>query len=106
MQTQTYQPSAVCAVSVDFAARQDPPLLKRFGVMNSGLVDSTRYNDTIFDSLAAIKVLDLRLCRAAVDTRRRAAAQGAVEARCAGCTSAFPPSTRLSVLCTTHRPTR
>ena len=24
--------------------------------MNSGLVDATRYNDTIFDSLAAIKV--------------------------------------------------
>ena len=44
------------AVKVDFGARQDPPLLKKYGVMNSGLVDATRYNDTIFDSLAAIKV--------------------------------------------------
>ena len=41
---------------VDFGARQDPPLFKKYGVMNSGLVDATRYNDTIFDSLAAIKV--------------------------------------------------
>ena len=48
--------TCVPAVNVDFAARQDPPLHKRFGVMNSGLVDATRYNDTIFDSLAAIKV--------------------------------------------------
>ena len=44
------------AVLVDWGARQDPPLFKKYGVMNSGLVGSERYNDTIFDSLAAVRV--------------------------------------------------
>ncbi len=30
-------------VTADFAARVDPPLVKKFGVMNSGLVDYTHY---------------------------------------------------------------
>ena len=44
------------AVDVDLAANEDFPIFKKYGVMNSGLVDSTRYNQTIFDSLATVKV--------------------------------------------------
>lgn len=43
-------------VTVDFGKRQDPPLLKKYGVMNSGLIEAHRYNETIFDALAAIRV--------------------------------------------------
>ena len=44
------------AVDVDLAVNEDFPIFKKYGVMNSGLVDSTRYNQTIFDSLATVKV--------------------------------------------------
>lgn len=47
---------ASCAVNVDWAVNEDFPIFKKYGVMNSGLLDSTRYNKTIFDSLAVVKV--------------------------------------------------
>lgn len=45
-----------CAVDIDWAVNEDFPIFKKYGVMNSGLLDSTRYNKTIFDSLAVVKV--------------------------------------------------
>ena len=44
------------AVEVDFSRRQDPPLFKKYGVMNSGLIEASRYNATIFGALAAMRV--------------------------------------------------
>ena len=46
-----------CAVDIDWAVNEDFPIFKKYGVMNSGLLDSTRYNKTIFDSLAVVKVI-------------------------------------------------
>lgn len=41
---------------MDWGVNEDFPIFKKYGVMNSGLLDSTRYNKTIFDSLAVVKV--------------------------------------------------
>jgi len=46
----------VGAVAVDWGVNSDFPIFKKYGVMNSGLLDSRRYNKTLFDSLATIKV--------------------------------------------------
>jgi len=43
-------------VDVDWGVNSDFPIFKKYGVMNSGLLDSRRYNKTLFDSLATIKV--------------------------------------------------
>ena len=34
----------------------DTPLFKKYAVMNSGLLDATRYNETILESLGVVKV--------------------------------------------------
>lgn len=34
----------------------DTPLFKKYAVMNSGLLDASRYNQTIISSIGAIKV--------------------------------------------------
>ena len=44
------------AVSVDFNQPQDTPLFKKYAVMNSGLVEAQRYNDSIIASFGLIKV--------------------------------------------------
>ena len=44
------------AVAVNFGIEQDLPLFKKYAVMNSGLVESSRYNDTIIESFGLIRV--------------------------------------------------
>lgn len=45
-----------CVVYVNFGFSQDTPLFKKYAVMNSGLIDAARYNDTIVQSIGDIKV--------------------------------------------------
>lgn len=54
----------VCAaaqeqVYVNFGFSQDTPLFKKYAVMNSGLIDAARYNDTIVQSIGDIKAFAL-----------------------------------------------
>ena len=43
-------------MDVDFDTHAaNVPLFKKYGVMNSGLLDAQRYNQTIFDSLAVAR---------------------------------------------------
>ena len=44
-----------CAVYVNFGFGMDTPLFKKYAVMNSGLIDASRYNATIVESLGEIK---------------------------------------------------
>lgn len=46
----------VCAVQVYLDQEQDLPLFKKYAVMNSGLLESSRYNDTIIASFGLIRV--------------------------------------------------
>ena len=46
----------VTAVIVDFNQEQDIPLFKKYAVMNSGLVQSERYNDSVIESFGLIRV--------------------------------------------------
>ena len=44
------------AVTVDFSKPQDIPLFKKYAVMNSGLIQSSRYNDSVLKSFGLIRV--------------------------------------------------
>lgn len=44
------------AVLVDFNQEQDVPLFKKYAVMNSGLIQSERYNDSVIASFGLIRV--------------------------------------------------
>ena len=43
------------SVYVNFGFGMDTPLFKKYAVMNSGLMDASRYNDTIIQSIGDIK---------------------------------------------------
>lgn len=58
---QSYLKFNCYAVDVDWSANSDFPIFKKYGVMNSGLLNAKRYNQTIFDALAAMKVILLLL---------------------------------------------
>lgn len=47
---------ACVAVFANFGYTVDTPLFKKYAVMNSGLLNATRYNESIINSLGAIKV--------------------------------------------------
>lgn len=44
------------AVLVDFGKQQDIPLFKKYAVMNSGLIQASRYNDSVIESFGLIRV--------------------------------------------------
>lgn len=44
------------AVQVSLNQEQDIPLFKKYAVMNSGLIEQSRYNDTIIASFGLIRV--------------------------------------------------
>ena len=48
--------TACSAVFANFGYTVDTPLFKKYAVMNSGLLNATRYNETIINSLGTIKV--------------------------------------------------